>query len=109
MKALKSKPFSAKDRRTARLAKALGHPARVAIIRILLQRQTCICGDIVGLIPLSQSTVSQHLRELRTAGLIRGRTEGTSVCYCLDPGNWKAAEKIFRDLFEIVPEQNICC
>ncbi len=69
----------------ARLAKALGHPARVAIIRLLLRRETCVCGEIVGELPLAQSTVSQHLKQLKEAGLIRGEIDGPRVCYCVEP------------------------
>ncbi len=68
----------------ARLAKALGHPARVAIVRLLLARDTCICGEIVEVLPLAQSTVSQHLEQLKRAGLIRGQVDGPRVCYCID-------------------------
>ena len=70
----------------AQLAKALGHPARVAIIRLLLRRDTCICGEIVEALPLAQSTVSQHLKQLKEAGLIRGEVDGPRVCYCVDEG-----------------------
>lgn len=70
----------------ARLAKALGHPARVAIIRLLLRRETCVCGEIVDELPLAQSTVSQHLKQLKEAGLIRGEVDGPRVCYCVDEG-----------------------
>ncbi len=70
----------------ARLAKALGHPARVAIMRLLLRRSTCVCGEIVDELPLAQSTVSQHLRVLKDAGLIRGDVDGPRVCYCAEPG-----------------------
>ncbi|MEX1025052.1 MAG: metalloregulator ArsR/SmtB family transcription factor [Planctomycetota bacterium] len=70
----------------ARLAKALGHPARVAILRLLLRRDTCVCGEIVDELPLAQSTVSQHLKQLKEAGLIRGEVEGPRVCYCVEPG-----------------------
>lgn len=69
----------------ASLAKALGHPARVAIIRLLLRRETCICGEIVDELPLAQSTVSQHLKSLKAAGLIRGEIDGPRVCYCVEP------------------------
>ena len=69
----------------ARLARALGHPARVAIIRLLLRRQTCVCGEIVEVLPLAQSTVSQHLKQLKEAGLIRGEIDGPRVCYCVEP------------------------
>lgn len=70
----------------ARLAKALGHPARVAIIRLLLRRNACICGEIVDELPYAQSTVSQHLKMLKEAGLIRGEVDGPRVCYCVDEG-----------------------
>lgn len=69
----------------ARFAKALGHPARVAILRLLLQRESCVCGEIVEELPLAQSTVSQHLKQLKMAGLIRGDVDGPRVCYCVEP------------------------
>lgn len=71
----------------ARLAKALGHPARVAIIGLLLRRDACMCGEIVDELPLAQSTVSQHLKQLKDAGLIRGEVDGPRVCYCVDEGS----------------------
>ncbi|MEL6182967.1 MAG: metalloregulator ArsR/SmtB family transcription factor [Myxococcota bacterium] len=70
----------------AKLAKALGHPARVAIMRLLVRQEGCIVGDIVDELPLAQSTVSQHLKQLKEAGLIRGEVDGPRVCYCVDPG-----------------------
>jgi len=73
------------DAELAALAKALGHPARVKIVRILLRRNACICGDIVEELPLAQSTVSQHLKVLKEAGLIRGDVDGPRVCYCIEP------------------------
>jgi DNA-binding transcriptional ArsR family regulator len=72
-------------RRTAELSKALGHPARIAILKLLSERNTCICGDITDVLPLAQSTVSQHLKALKKAGLIKGEVEGVRTCYCLDP------------------------
>jgi ArsR family transcriptional regulator len=69
----------------ASLAKAMGHPARVAIIRLLKQKEQCVCGDIVDELPLAQSTVSQHLKVLKKAGLIRGEVDGPRICYCLEP------------------------
>lgn len=84
--------FSREDNLLARFAKALGHPARIAILRLLVQRQACICGDIVEEIPLAQSTISQHLKELKTAGLIKGEIEGAKVCYCIDEEAWKVAK-----------------
>jgi ArsR family transcriptional regulator len=73
------------DEDLAALSKALGHPARVQIIRLLVRRNACICGDIVNELPLAQSTVSQHLKVLKEVGLIRGEIEGTKVCYCIEP------------------------
>jgi DNA-binding transcriptional ArsR family regulator len=70
----------------ARICKALGHPARVKIVEFLLSADRCICGEIVNILPLAQSTVSQHLKSLRTAGLIQGDVEGPRTCYCLDMG-----------------------
>jgi ArsR family transcriptional regulator len=73
------------DVELAGLAKALGHPARVQILRLLVRRQACVCGDIVDLLPLAQSTVSQHLKVLKDAGLIRGEISGPRTCYCIEP------------------------
>ena len=73
------------DEELAVLAKALGHPTRVQIVRILQRRTACVCGDIVDELPLAQSTVSQHLKVLKEAGLIRGEVEGPRVCYCIEP------------------------
>jgi len=73
------------DEDLAALSKALGHPARVQIIRLLVRRSACICGDIVDELPLAQSTVSQHLKVLQEVGLIRGEIDGTKVCYCIEP------------------------
>lgn len=70
----------------ARLARALGHPARVAIVRLLIRRESCVCGEIVDELPLAQSTVSQHLKQLKDAGLVRGEVDGPRVCYCVEPG-----------------------
>ncbi|MCC6825134.1 MAG: helix-turn-helix transcriptional regulator [Acidobacteria bacterium] len=84
MGAAKTEHFSKRQNDIATLAKALGHPARVAIMEYLLKMDKCICGDIVGKIPLAQATVSQHLKALKDAGVIRGSIEGNSICYCLD-------------------------
>src|SRR5688572_23523280 len=96
----KSDEFTVKDNRVAKYAKAFSHPARVAILKLLVQKQACICGDIVDELPLSQSTVSQHLKELKEAGLIQGNIEGTSVCYCIDEKEWNAAQNAILDLFK---------
>jgi ArsR family transcriptional regulator len=73
------------DEELAALAKAIGHPARVKILRLLVRKEACICGDIVDELPLAQSTVSQHLKVLKEAGLIRGEVDGPRVCYCIEP------------------------
>jgi len=78
-------PEHAKDVELARLAKALGHPARVAILKLLVARGECVCGAIVDELPLAQATVSQHLKVLKDAGLVQGEIDGPRVCYCIDP------------------------
>jgi len=94
----------------AKYAKALGHPARIAILRILLERRACICGDIVEELPLSQSTVSQHLKELKEAGLIKGDIDGKKVCYCIDEQVWKEAQQMLQVLFaNYSPCDTNCC
>ncbi len=100
MGATKSYEFSAKENKLARYAKALAHPARVAILKVLAKRQDCVCGDIVDELPLSQSTVSQHLKELKDAGLIKGSIDGVRVCYCIDEKEWKAAQAWLNQLFD---------
>lgn len=95
----KTEHFTDKQNTIATLAKALGHPARVAIIEYLMKVDTCICGDIVNELPLAQPTVSQHLKELKNAGLIKGSIEGNAICYCI---NEKAIEKLQNYLSGIV-------
>ncbi len=91
--------YSGRQNELAAIFKALGHPARVAIIEYLIRQDRCICGDLVEALPLSQATVSQHLRALREAGLIRGEIEGTSVCYCIDRARWTQCKTICAHLF----------
>ncbi|MGV3503493.1 MAG: ArsR/SmtB family transcription factor [Adhaeribacter sp.] len=95
----KTHEFSLADVSVANYAKALAHPARIAILRLLLERKACICGDIVEELPLSQSTVSQHLKELKEAGLIKGDISGTKICYCIDPQAWQQARQLLEGLF----------
>jgi DNA-binding transcriptional ArsR family regulator len=109
MGATKSYEFSVKDNKIAKIAKALAHPARIAILNLLAKRSACICGDIVDEIPLSQSTVSQHLKELKAAGLITGEIEGAKVCYCIDAKEWKAAQSMLNQMFESYRECGNCC
>jgi ArsR family transcriptional regulator len=84
MGATKSEAFTKKQNEIADLMKALGHPARIAIVEYLLKTDTCICGDIVNVLPLAQATVSQHLKELKNAGIIKGTIDGNAICYCID-------------------------
>jgi ArsR family transcriptional regulator len=85
-------------KRSAEIAKALGHPARVAILKILASRNTCFCGDITEILPLAQSTVSQHLKALKDAGLIQGSVEGVRTCYCLNPDGIKELNNLLSEL-----------
>lgn len=105
----KSDEFTVKDNRLAKYAKALSNPARVAILRLLIKRQACICGDIVDELPLSQSTVSQHLKELKEAGLIKGDIDGAKVCYCIDEAEWAIAQRVLNELFESYKPGGSCC
>ena len=109
MGATKSYEFSAKENKLAKYAKALAHPARVAILKVLAKRQDCVCGDIVDELPLSQSTVSQHLKELKAVGLIKGTIEGSSVCYCIDTRVWKQVKQELDTLFISFSYNNKCC
>ena len=102
----KTKEFTLKQNRLAGYAKALAHPARVAIVEYLSKSKSCMCGDIVEVLPLSQSTVSQHLRELKNAGLIKGSIDGTSVCYCLDEKGWNEMQSM---LGEFLVTMKKCC
>ena len=86
------------DEELALLAKAVGHPARVQILRLLVRRETCICGDIVDELPLAQSTVSQHLKVLKEAGLIRGEIDGPRVCYCVEPRTLRRLKSLVGSL-----------
>ncbi len=105
----KKTEFSEADQRTADLAKTLGHPARIAILRILAERNTCICGEIVEILPLAQSTVSQHLKELLKAGLIRGTVDGPKSCYCIDTEVVKHLAGDLDFLFKDLLAQTDCC
>lgn len=105
----KSEEFTVKDNNVAKYAKALAHPARVAILRLLIKRAACICGDIVDELPLSQSTVSQHLKELKEAGLIKGEIEGVRICYCIDEEAWSQAQSYLNELFSSYYQNNTSC
>jgi DNA-binding transcriptional ArsR family regulator len=104
----KTEGFTRSQVELAAIAKALGHPARIAILQFLASRKVCICGDIVDELPLSQSTVSQHLKELKNVGLIKGDIEGPSVCYCIDEKAWNKAQKNLTELFNKFTDNNCC-
>ena len=92
----------------ARIAKAMGHPARVPILRFLASINCCYCGEIVDELPIAQATVSQHLKELKEAGLIQGSIEPPKVRYCIDPENWKIAEQLFAKFWKVSLHNGIC-
>ena len=106
----KTEIFSEKQNELAALAKVLGHPARIAILQQLMQMDTCICNDLVEEIGLAQPTISQHLRELKNQGLIKGNVEGTSICYCIDPEKWAQMKKVLSEFLDLdVENSNPCC
>jgi DNA-binding transcriptional ArsR family regulator len=104
----KTEEFTKTQNELAALAKALGHPARVAIVQFLIKTKACMCGDIVQELPLSQSTVSQHLKELKKVGLIKGDIDGPSICYCIDDRAWSRARKMLAELLDSYTGKNCC-
>jgi ArsR family transcriptional regulator len=110
MGASKTDHFTDKQNAIATLAKALGHPARIAILDYLLKVNTCICGDIVNELPLAQPTVSQHLKELKNAGIIKGNVEGNAICYCIDEKVLAKLQSYFTGIeTKIEKKKNSCC
>ena len=107
MGASKTEHFSKEQNELASLFKAIAHPARIAIIDYLLKIDTCICGDIVNELPLAQPTVSQHLKELKNAGIIKGTIEGTAICYCINENTLKRIESYFSVINTKL--KNKCC
>ena len=105
----KSEIFTDAQNEIAALAKAFAHPARVAILHQLFKSNTCICGDLVNEIGLAQATISQHLRELKSIGIIKGNIEGTSVCYCIDTENWARIKSVLVAFLDNHTEANDCC
>ena len=98
----KKEEFTKDDTWLADISKALSHPARIRILKILSGMNVCMCGDLVELLPLSQSTVSQHLKELKRVGLIKGEIEGPKVCYCVNEQTLLKAKKELENLFQAV-------
>ena len=110
MGATKTEHFNKKQNQLAMMLKSLGHPARVAIVEYLMKVDTCICGDIVNKLPLAQPTVSQHLKELKNAGLIKGSVEGTAICYCIDEKSVAQLQEYFATIStHLENKKNSCC
>ena len=105
----KTEHFTDFQNEMAMLAKALGHPARIAIIEYLMRVNTCICGDIVNELPLAQATVSQHLKALKKSGLIQGSIEGNTICYCIDEQNLEKLNNFIQHISTKTLERNSCC
>lgn len=109
MGASKSSAFSTHQNEMSNMFKALGHPARVAIVEYLMSTDACICGDIVNELPLAQPSISRHLKELKSVGLIQGEIQGTAICYCLNPGLIKLLKHYFEDIHKTVKKLKTCC
>lgn len=105
----KKEAFGQEEQELAELAKALAHPARIAILKELARRNTCICGEIVEVLPLAQSTVSQHLKELQQAGLIQGTVEGAKSCYCINRATFQKFERMLESFFVSTTASQSCC
>lgn len=105
----KSEIFTKDQNDIAKIAKVLGHPARIAIIQHILKIKSCICGDLVHEIGLAQPTISQHLKELKNIGIIKGNIEGTSVCYCIDQNNWPIIQEKLLSIFSQENKNHNCC
>lgn len=104
----KSEIFTKEQNHIATIAKVLGHPARIAILDFLIRLQSCVCGDLVKEIGLAQPTISQHLKELKRVGIIKGKIEGTSVCYCIDEKKWENIKEILSKFLNKNSTGNCC-
>ena len=109
MRATKTDYYSDNQNEISTLLKALGHPARVAIVEYLAEINECVCGKIVEFLPLAQPTVSQHLKELKNAGLIKGEVDGNSICYCIDKKAIETINQYFSTLQKSIENQDKCC
>ncbi len=105
----KTEIFTDEQNRLATLLKALAHPARIAILQEIIKSNACICGDLVEELGLAQATISQHLKELKNAGLIQGTIEGVSVCYCIHPQAWNELKIQLNGFFSAYPAKETCC
>lgn len=101
--------FTEEQNRLAVMLKAMAHPARIAILEQIIKANACICGDLVNELGLAQATISQHLKELKNAGLIQGTIDGVSVCYCIEPGAWSMLHERLNGFFKSYKEVSSCC
>ena len=105
----KSDLFTKQQNEMANMAKAIGHPAIIAILQHLVKKNACVCGDLVEELGLAQATTSQHLKELKNVGIIQGNVEGVSVCYCINPKVWKQYKELFNNFFKDIAVAENCC
>ena len=105
----KTEIFTEEQNKLAVMLKAMAHPARIAILQQIMKANTCICGDLVEELGLAQATISQHLKELKNAGLIQGTIEGVSVCYCIEPRAWELLHRELNGFFESYKAATSCC
>lgn len=109
MGATKTDLFTKEQNELAVMAKAIAHPARIAILQYLVRQNACVCGDLVEELGLAQATTSQHLKELKNAGIIQGTIEGVSVCYCINPKVWNQYNSLFSNFFKEVDLSGVKC
>ncbi|MDT0686244.1 ArsR/SmtB family transcription factor [Autumnicola psychrophila] len=105
----KSEIFTDYQNKLALAARVLGHPARIAILQHLFKTDSCVCGDLVGVIGLAQPTISQHLKELKNLGIIKGNIDGTRVCYCIDTQKWEELKELFAGFLNQTASDKSCC
>lgn len=104
----KTEVFTSEQNRIAELAKAFAHPARVAILQMLASKKACVCGDLVDELPLAQATVSQHLKELKRIGIIKGDIDPPRVCYCINEAVWEEARLVFGHVLDVFSSKSCC-
>lgn len=105
----KTELFNQQQNKLANYCKAFAHPARVAILQYILKQPSCICNDLVEELPLSQSTISQHLKELKTIGIIKGEIDGPRMCYCINEEVWEEAKMMLIEMFNLTSQKSTCC
>ena len=105
----KTDEFDDRVNKLAQMFKAIGHPARWSILKYVAHSRSCICNDLVGILPLAQPTISQHLAELKKVELIQGTIEGKNICYCINEANWNLLKAAMEELTEVISSRNNCC